>query len=161
VIAGHGPTSWVLRTRLTDDAIHVQAGDVLVPTSGPRLTAMVVAASRTGGVLGPHMYLVRPEPSLLDPWFLAGFLRRDSNAHRSTSLGSIQRYDIRRAQIPRIPFEDQQRHGRLFERIAEFESLLREVAHAGGDMMKLIADGLAAGTLLPTVSTTVRTQKGN
>jgi hypothetical protein len=103
----------------------VVAGEVVAPVISHQLIARVVTGAEAGALLGPNLYLLRPDPAALDPWFLAGFLRCDSNTHRAGSLGSIQRYDVRRAQVPRVPVEEQRRYGELFRRIAEFDGLLR------------------------------------
>ncbi len=152
VIAGNGPSAQVPSARLPVDTAQVRAGDVVAPMIGDRLIARVVTDAEAGAVLGPHIYLLRPDPARLDPWFLAGFLRRDANARRTGSLGSTQRYDIRRAHVPRIPVEDQTRYGTVFRRLAEFDTLLRATAQASGDMMKSVANGLAAGALRPTAT---------
>lgn len=149
VIAGHGPAGRLPVGRLPDDAIRIAAGDVVAPVIGHQLVARVVTDAEADAMLGPNLYLLRPDPALLDPWFLSGFLRRDANTHRASSLGSIHRYDIRRAHVPRIPVEDQRRYGQLFQQLAEFDELLRTVTANGDDMMRLITDGLAAGALHP------------
>lgn len=149
VIAGHGPAGRLNSDHLPDNALRVAAGDVVAPVIGHQLVARVVTDAHAGAVLGPNLYLLRPDPARLDPWFLAGFLRRDTNTHRASSLGSIHRYDVRRAHVPRIPVEEQRRHGRLFQRLAEFDQLLHTVATGGEEIIALITDGLAAGTLRP------------
>lgn len=149
VIAGHGPAGSLHRDHIPPSALRVDSGDVVAPIIGHQLVARVVTDAQAGAVLGPNLYLLRPDPDRLDPWFLAGFLRRDTNTHRASSLGSINRYDIRRAHVPRIPVEEQRRHGLLFQRLAEFDQLMHAVATSGEEMIALITDGLATGTLRP------------
>jgi SAM-dependent methyltransferase len=155
LVTGNGPSARVPSARLPSDTSRVRAGDVVVPMIGDRLIVRVVTNAEAGAVLGPHIYLLRPDPARLDPWFLAGFLRRDDNARRTGSLGSTKRHDIRRAHVPRIPVDDQTRYGTVFRRLAEFDTLLRAAAQASGDMMKAVANGLAAGAIRPT-----ETEKG-
>ncbi len=150
VIAGHGPAGRLHREHLPADALRVARGDVVAPVIAHQLVARVVTDAHADAVLGPNLYLLRPDPDRLDPWFLAGFLCRNSNTHRASSLGSVHRYDIRRALVPRIPVEEQRRHGALFQRLTEFDQLLRTVAAHGGEMMALVTDGLATGALRPS-----------
>lgn len=148
VLAGHGPTGRAA-AEPADDLVTVEEGDVVAPAVGHRFTARVVTAAEAGAALGPNLYRLRPDPSALDPWFLAGFLRREGNTHHAGTIGSLHRYDVRRAQVPRIPVEEQRRYGRLFRQLAEFEQLLRRTAEEGDRLGRLVADGLAAGTLRP------------
>jgi hypothetical protein len=149
VLAGHGPATRLPADQVPDDAERLVPGDVVAPAIGHRLVARVVTDAEAGTVLGANLYLLRPDPQRLDSWFLAGFLRRELNTRRTGSLGSIQRYDIRRAQVPRVPVGDQRRHGVLFRRLADFEDLLRRTGETGGAMLRLVADSLAAGSLQP------------
>jgi hypothetical protein len=149
VVAGHPPGGRLPAEQVPDDAVRLAAGEVVAPVISHQLIARVVTGAEAGALLGPNLYLLRPDPAVLDPWFLAGFLRRDSNTHRAGSLGSIQRYDVRRAQVPRVPVEEQRRYGELFRRIAEFDGSLRLATETGDILMKRAVDALATGTLLP------------
>jgi hypothetical protein len=135
------------------DAVTLEAGDVVVPMISHRLAARVVTDAESGALLGSHLYLIRPDTTLVDPWFLAGFLRRETNIHRTGSLGSVQRYDVRKARIPRIPIAEQRPYADLFRRLADFDILLHTTAQTGGEMMRLVADGLAAGAIHPSPTT--------
>lgn len=149
VVAGHGPGAGVPADRVPDNAIRIRAGDIVAPAIGPALNAVVATGNEIGAVLGPNLYLLRPDPDVLDPWFLAGFLRRDSNKHRAGSLGSVNRYDIRRAQVPRIPLADQRRYGELFDQLHQFVSAIRMVSADTNDLLRRVTDGLVAGTVHP------------
>jgi hypothetical protein len=129
------------------DAVRIEVGDVVTPVIGHQLTARVATEREAGALLGPNLSLLRPEPDMLDAWFLAGFLRRDSNTHRAGSLGSVSRYDVRRAEVPRIPVEDQRPYGELFRQLAEYDAILNAVISGSGDLLRSVTDGLAAGTL--------------
>ncbi|MCO5993731.1 N-6 DNA methylase [Actinoallomurus rhizosphaericola] len=137
--AARGDTRW----------IPIQAGDVLVAAVARRF---VVRVAETGGpLLGPQLSLLRVDPRHLDPYFIAGVLRSSANARSSIvqSTGTIGRADIRRAQVPRLPLEDQRRYGAAFRRMAEFESALRSTVAMGTELAQLLADGVAEGTLAP------------
>ncbi|MBO4208639.1 N-6 DNA methylase [Micromonospora echinofusca] len=127
--------------------IALAAGDVVVPMIAPQLTAWVVTSE--GALLGRSLYLLRPNPAALDPWFLAGQLRTSANARQASSLSGAMRFDIRRAQVRRLPLDRQRAHGEVFRQLIAFESALREAAALGPELVRLTADGLATGTLRP------------
>ncbi|MBQ0985227.1 N-6 DNA methylase [Streptomyces sp. F63] len=104
----------------------------------------------TGGptVLGPQIHALRADPSVLDPWFLAGCLRAPANARQAgTHASATSRIDVRRLQIPRLPLAEQRRYGEVFRRLASFEDLLREARGLGTELARGLSDGLAAGRL--------------
>ncbi|GLY21624.1 N-6 DNA methylase [Micromonospora sp. NBRC 101691] len=128
------------------ERIDLRPGDVVVPVAARRLASRVI--TRDGLLLGPGLFLLRPNPVALDPWFLAGQLRSTANDRQATSLSGT-RIDVRRAQVRRLPLEEQPAHGEVYRRLAEFELTVREVAALGGDLVRLTADGLAGGLLRP------------
>ncbi|KWX07291.1 hypothetical protein TR74_19290 [Carbonactinospora thermoautotrophica] len=109
-----------------------------------------------GALLGPHLYLLRPDPDALDPWFLAGFLRSQANARHTSTLSGSMRVDVRRARVPRLPLAEQRRYGEAFRRLADFEEALTRVAELGKDVAAAVADGLTDGTLRPPDSSSGR-----
>ncbi|QSB13262.1 N-6 DNA methylase [Natronosporangium hydrolyticum] len=149
LVAGRGPAGRLSADQVPSDAPRVTTGDVVSPVVAHQLIAKVVTDAEAGAVLGPNVQLLRPDPDLLDAWFLAGFLCHDGNAHRAASAGSIQRYDLRRAQIPRIPRSDQSRYGELFQRLAAFTALLEAAGADAEQLAKLLATGLAGGAFRP------------
>ncbi|MEH1017143.1 N-6 DNA methylase [Micromonospora sp. CPCC 206060] len=127
--------------------IPVSVGDVLVPMIARQLTARVVT---TGGpLLGRNLYLLRPNPAALDPWFLAGQLRTSTNEKQASSLSGTLRFDIRRAQVRRLPLDEQRGYGTAFRQLDTFESAIRQVTELGAELVRLTADGLARGALTP------------
>jgi SAM-dependent methyltransferase len=127
--------------------IALAVGDVVVPMVARQLTARVVTAE--GALLGRNLYLLRPNPAALDPWFLAGQLRTSANEKQASSLSGTLRFDIRRAQVRRLPLHEQRAHGEAFRRLVAFEAALRDAAALGAEMVQLTADGLASGSLRP------------
>ncbi|WP_238010345.1 N-6 DNA methylase [Dactylosporangium sp. AC04546] len=127
--------------------IRLAPGDVVVPMIARQLTARVVNGD--GPLLGRNLYLLRPNPAALDPWFLAGQLRTSGNEKQASSLAGALRFDIRRAQIRRLPLAEQRAHGAAFRRLVAFESALREAAALGAELVQLTADGLAGGVIQP------------
>ncbi|MCZ7422947.1 N-6 DNA methylase [Verrucosispora sp. WMMA2121] len=134
----------------TDDGrlgqeIPLDVGDVVVPMIARQLTARVVTTS--GALLGRNLYLLRPNPAVLDPWFLAGQLRTSANEKQASSLSGTLRFDIRRAQVRRLPLDAQRATGEAFRRLDAFESAIRQATSLGAELVQLTADGLARGTI--------------
>ncbi|MEU8177534.1 N-6 DNA methylase [Microbispora hainanensis] len=127
--------------------IVTRPGDVVVP----HVVAVPVARVVTKGdaLLGPYLSLLRPDPEVLDPDFLAGFLCASVNVRHYTSMSSRYRVDVRRAELPLLPLEEQRRYGAVFRRLADLRSALREAATLGEDLVRLVADGLAHGAVRP------------
>ncbi|MEO3777293.1 N-6 DNA methylase [Micromonospora sp. B11E3] len=145
VLNGEGPSG-------SDDGrlgqqIRLAAGDVVVPMIARQLTARVVTVE--GALLGRNLYLLRPNPAALDPWFLAGQLRTSANEKQASSLSGTLRFDIRRAQVRRLSLDEQRAHGEAFRRLDAFESAIRQAASLGAELVQLTADGLASGAIRP------------
>ncbi|WP_422733370.1 N-6 DNA methylase [Micromonospora sp. WMMD558] len=145
VIEGTGPSS--RGDQPAGEPIRLVPGDVVVPVVARRITARVIADENA--VLGPNMYLLRPNPAALDPWFLAGQLRNTANEKQASSLSGTLRFDIRRALVRRLPLDEQRAHGEAFRRLDAFESAMRQAATLGAELAQLTADGLAQGGLRP------------
>ena len=153
VIAGTGPTG-VLPAAGQDapaeEPVLTEAGDVVVPVLGGGAVARVVDADTAGAALGRNVYLLRPDPAALDPWFLAGFLRGTANNRQASSYASTAtRLDVRRLQVPRLAAADQRRYGERFRTLARFEEALRQAAHLGEQLVQGLHDGLTDGTVRP------------
>ncbi|MEV0428499.1 N-6 DNA methylase [Micromonospora sp. NPDC050495] len=145
VVEGTGPSP--RGDHSLGQAIPLASGDVVVPMAARQLTARVI--TNENALLGPNMYLLRPNPAALDPWFLAGQLRTTANERQASSLSGTLRFDIRRAQVRRLPMDEQQAHGEAFRRLEAFESAIREAASLGAELVQLTADGLARGVVRP------------
>ncbi|WP_253866468.1 hypothetical protein [Micromonospora sp. WMMA2032] len=128
-------------------AVKLLPGDVVVPITARQLTVRVI--EKEDALLGPNMYLLRPNPDALDPWFLAGHLRTSGNERQASSLSGTLRFDIRRAQIRRLPLKEQRAYGDAFRRLAAFEVAVREAASLGSELVRVTADGLAQGVVRP------------
>ncbi|MCW2913979.1 MAG: methylase [Actinomycetia bacterium] len=146
VVEGRPPSGRVL----PDAArwIVTRTGDVVVTVVASRFAARVM--EQDGALLGPQLSLVRVDPAVLDPHFLAGVLRSSANVRSATSLSTGSRVDMRRAQVPRLPLEEQRRYGDAFRRMAEFETALRGTVVLTQEMTQLLADGVAEGALKPS-----------
>ncbi|WP_042378855.1 N-6 DNA methylase [Streptacidiphilus melanogenes] len=124
-----------------------RAGDVVVPVHGQEGGGIRVVAEAEAGVpLERGHQLLRPAPDVVDPWFLAGFLRSTANSRQaSTFTGTSTRLDARRLQLPRLPLSEQRRYGARFRAVAEFEQALHQAARLGEQFAQGLYDGLAEG----------------
>ncbi|MEH0419298.1 N-6 DNA methylase [Streptomyces sp. B21-083] len=148
VLAGTAPSGSLPES--DEEAVRVEAGDVVVPVLGGGSVARVVDEVTAGAVLGRSLVLLRPDPAALDPWFLAGFLRGTANNRQASSYASTAtRLDVRRLQLPRLPLDEQRRYGARFRALAEFEEALRQAGRLGGQLVRGMYDGLTDGTVAP------------
>ncbi|GII57725.1 SAM-dependent methyltransferase [Planotetraspora thailandica] len=142
VAMGRGPTG---RGEARPEAVVAHAGDIVVPAVTHDVSARVVTDTV---LLGPHLFVIRVDTEILDPHFVAGFLRVSAEQAATTSSGTY-RVDVRRAQLPRLPIAEQRRYGDAFRRIAEFENVARDIAEMGGLLAANMLHGLIDGALQP------------
>jgi hypothetical protein len=149
ILAGTAP-SGVLPDGPPEEPVLTKPGDVVVPVLGRGAAARVVDEATAGAALGRNLYLLRPDPAALDPWFLAGFLRGTANNRQASSYASTStRLDVRRLQLPRLPPADQRRYGERFRTLAAFEETLRLAGQLGEQLVQGLYDGLTDGTVRP------------
>ncbi|MFF2326988.1 MULTISPECIES: N-6 DNA methylase [unclassified Streptomyces] len=150
VLGGAAPSGSLPVDGPPEEPVLVEPGDVVVPVLGGGSAARVVDDATAGAALGRNLQLLRPDPAALDPWFLAGFLRGTANNRQASSYASTAtRLDARRLQLPRLPLADQQRYGKRFRALAEFEEALRLAGRLGGQLVQGMYDGLTDGTVAP------------
>ncbi|GAA2071788.1 hypothetical protein [Actinomadura alba] len=101
---------------------------------------------------GRHIFVLRPDPERIDPYFLAGILRGSRNLRHYTSMSTSYRVDVRRAEVPLLPIEEQRACGEAFRRLEAFQSALRRTAELGEEMTRVVTGGLADGGLRPARS---------
>lgn len=125
--------------------IPLRPGDVVVPVLAPHLTTRVIGDETA--MLGRGLHLLRCDPEALDPWFLAGHLRTSVNERQAGGSSATLRFDVRRAQVPRIPLAEQAQHGAVFRELQRFDDAIRAAATLSGALTRQAADGLAAGQI--------------
>jgi type I restriction-modification system DNA methylase subunit/transposase-like protein len=139
-------TGEVIADELRNPAI--REGDVLVPAVARRLTARVAAGKDVGAYLSPTVYLIRPDTSILDPWFLAGFLSSSDGGLQAARLAATVsdhfRFEPRKVRIPLIPIEAQRAYGESFRRLWDFARTLRATHDEGVGLVRDLVDALAA-----------------
>ncbi|WP_034263485.1 N-6 DNA methylase [Actinospica robiniae] len=131
----------------------IAPGDVLVPVLGGAMGQAVVVGDGdplVGTATGRGTVALRTDKGVLDPWFVAGFLRSDAAARQAVShASSTSRMDIRKAPLPRLPLSRQRSYAAAFQRIVEFSDSLRLVADLGERFAREITNALVEGTALP------------
>lgn len=127
----------------------IRAGDVLAPVVARRLTARVATADDIGAYPAATVYVVKTDPAVLDPWFLAGYLSSGDGGRQAerlgSSLGESTRIDLRRVRIPLVPIATQQEYGQQYRRLAEFAYALRTVHDLGLDLARDATDAITVG----------------
>lgn len=148
VMRGDEPTG-----EASADGRQVEPGDVLVPTVVRSVIARVATEGQVGARLGQGVYAVRPDPRVLDPWYLAGMLSAPVNAREATRSSSVTagatRVNVKRLQVPLLPIEEQARYGAAFRRLAEFDRMLTSATDQGRELARSLSDALSNGTLAP------------
>ncbi|MEV0327930.1 N-6 DNA methylase [Micromonospora echinospora] len=151
VLSGGPATGSATHSANDDPGPRVDAGDILVPVIGRKISARVATPEQLGARLGPSVQLVRVDPDRFDPWFVAGVMSRPDNARiagrASSSASGALRIDIRRLAIPVVPLDQQQAYGRAFRQLVEFRTILDQAAATGAALASEISDGLTTGTL--------------
>lgn len=149
LLSGGKPGSWVPAdqvSRAGGALTLAEANDVVVVGVERAYRAWV----HTDGpvVLGPQLYLLRVDPALLDPWFVAGCLRAPANARQaSTHTSSSSRIDVRKLQVLQLLLAEQRRYARAFQQLAAMEETLLNVQVVGAGLLRSLSNGLAAGQL--------------
>jgi SAM-dependent methyltransferase len=150
VLQGAPPSGAVLRSDVQLKGVMVSHDDVLLPTAtaGP-MAVRVASAEDDGAILGRGLYLIRPDPERIDPWFLSGFLANPANAQQATYGTTSTRIDVRRMTVPLLPLQEQQRYGIAFRQLNAFGAAASEFAGLAGDLTTALGKSLAEGALLP------------
>lgn len=127
----------------------IRPGDVLVPVVARRLTARVAVDEDIGAYPWSTVYVVRTDPAILDPWFLAGYLSSSDGGRQAervgSSLGGDMRVDLRRVRIPLVPIDAQRAYGQMFKQLSEFTRALRATHDLGLELAHNSTDAITSG----------------
>ena len=94
--------------------------------------------------------VVEIDPTRLDPYFVALFLRSDVAALPvANTLGAINRDDLRRCRIPRMPLAEQRQYGEAFRRLSELEQALAALSDLSAKVIEQTIYGLITGAVAP------------
>lgn len=135
----------------TGGKIESRPGDVLLPEilRNGALVPRVVDEGGAGQPLARNVYLLRPDPQRLDPWFLAGFLAAEENVHDAAVGTSVVRLDVRRLRVPLLPLDEQRRYGKAFRRLHALRHAADLVSRLADETARVLGSGLTVGALLP------------
>lgn len=121
-------------------------GDVLLRTQG----RLPVVATGTSADDQGVAQVVEINETRLDPHFVAVFLRVEVAAMPTgNTLSAVNRDDLRRCRIPRMPLAKQRRYGDAFRRLLELETALRALADVSGKVIEQVIHGLTSGVVVP------------
>jgi SAM-dependent methyltransferase len=124
----------------------LRAGDVLVPatvTEGDQAT--VVGEDRDGDRIGPGVHVIRPNPTHLNSWFLAGFLLSPDNVRRATG----NRVYVHQLEAPLLPLADQERYAWAFRDMRSLESITGHLKDGARSLTGNLTAGLTSGDFRP------------
>ncbi|WP_396888746.1 N-6 DNA methylase [Micromonospora reichwaldensis] len=150
-VVSRRPASGAAEKSRSDEDVTIEAGDVILPEllhEGVS-TARVADTRDAGQLLGRHLHLLRPDPTRLDPWFLAGFLAAEDNLSAASSGTTVVRVDPRRLRIPLLPLAEQQRYGRAFHQLHALRVAADIANRLADETARTLAAGLTGGALLP------------
>ncbi|MFG2021118.1 N-6 DNA methylase [Actinomadura geliboluensis] len=133
------------------DPVALEAGDVLVTqVVGPQgVATRVVGEDDAGCLLGNGVFLLRPDPARLDPWFLAGFVSAPDNISQATTGSSTPQLVASRLRVPLLPIGEQTAYGHAFRQVDALRSTARNAANCADETAGLIAATLSSGALIP------------
>lgn len=142
-----------LTIRARDDA--PRPGDVLLRTqSRPPAVATVIKSDddEIGHLVEvPGIaQVIEIDPRRLDSHFVALFLREDVAALPvANTLGAINRDDLRRCRIPRLPLTEQRKYGAAFRQLTELEQALTRLSDLSARVIEQTIFALTTGSIGP------------
>jgi predicted DNA-binding transcriptional regulator AlpA len=143
-----------LTIRARDDTPRV--GDVLLRTQGRPPVVATAEKDSDEDAIGRFVevtgiaQVVEIDGSRLDPYFVALFLRSDVGALPvANTLGAINRDDLRRCRIPRLPLDEQRRYGDAFRCLGELEQALTTLSDLSAKVIDQTIHGLITSAVAP------------
>ncbi len=134
--------------------ITIRPDDVVLTTAlsaERRLHARVATSAHAGAQPGPNLCLIRTDPKLLDPWYLAGFLSSPEGHLRAlriaTTIGDRSRFNPDRLPVPLPPLHEQRELGQVFRALTDFLSRLESLTNYGNYIAERIATNAINTTL--------------
>jgi predicted DNA-binding transcriptional regulator AlpA len=128
-------------------------GDVLLRTLGRPPVVATGTSTDDAGVA----QVVEIDEKRLDAHFVAVFLRADVAALPvANTLGAVNREDLRRCRVPRLPLADQRQFGDAFRQLLDLQAALSQLANVGGKVLDQVIHGLTTGVISPDHGTTER-----
>ncbi|MFF3516165.1 N-6 DNA methylase [Streptomyces sp. NPDC002573] len=133
----------------------ITEGDILVRvfTGDGGSMARLADEQDIGVLLGHDLYLLRPDPTRLDPWFLTGFVGAHDNITGASTGSTTIHLQPGRLRVPLLPLQEQRRYGEAFRRVHELRTAARQATELAREYADLLTTGLTAGALLPPETT--------
>lgn len=151
VLRGASPSAWLSEEAVAAAGYSVtvtRPGDIVVVGSTRAFDAWVESGS---SVLGPQMYALRADTTVLDPWFVAGCLRSPANGRQAGSHATTSsRVNIRRLRVRLMPRAEQDAYATAFRQLATFEQATQNVGRLGQELSGRLVDVVAASVLPQT-----------
>ena len=143
-----------LTVRARDDTPRV--GDVLLRTQGRPPVVATAVKDGDDDEMGQFVdvpgiaQVVEIDGTRLDPYFVALFLRSDvASLPVANTLGAINRDDLRRCRIPRLPLAEQRRYGAAFRLLSELEQALAALSDLSAKVIGQTINALTTGAVAP------------
>ena len=138
------------RVRSDNNTVQLQAGDVVLPRIARRPVARVITDEQAA--LHSSICLLRPNPEVVDPWFLADSspVQEPARRPRHSRPGVTRIAELfAKWRCPACQIAEQRAYGDAFRRLHEFRRTLRRTTEVGDRLWWLLTEGLAVGTLRP------------
>jgi hypothetical protein len=133
-------------------------GDLLLRTLGRPPAVATGSAADDVGVA----QVVEIDATRLDAHFLAAFLHADTNALPvANTLSALNRDDLRRCRVPRMPLTEQRRYGDAFRWLQELKDSLASLANVSASVIDQTVHGLTTGAVVPDVPMMGTADDGN
>jgi SAM-dependent methyltransferase len=143
-----------------DKDTRLQAGDVVVPSGSHRWDATVLSEPVPAHPERAAAEVIRCDSELLDPYFLACFLRSEINRRQASGTqGGTFRLDLRRARVPRMPLAEQRRYGDAFRRLTAVTDRIDSVAGLATNAVQTAVYGLTSGLFMAEDASSPRNQR--
>ncbi|MDX2850933.1 N-6 DNA methylase [Streptomyces sp. PA03-3a] len=130
----------------------IEEGDVLVRAipGGQGSMARVADEADAGAVPGRSVFVLRPDPARLDPWFVMGFLEAEDNVAGASTGSTTVHVQPGRLRVPLLSLEEQQRYGVAFRRVHDLRTAARRTVELAQRTADALTAGLTGGGLLPS-----------
>ena len=133
-----------------------RVGDVLLRTQGRPPVVATAEKTSDDDAIGRFVevrgiaQVVEIDGTRLDPYFVALFLRSEvAVLPVANTLGAVNRDDLRRCRIPRLPLAEQRRYGEAFRRLSELEQALAALSDLSAKVIVETIYALTTGAVAP------------
>lgn len=119
-----------------------------MPVAVEQAVARVATQEDAGSYLDAGIHLIRTDPDILNPWYLAGYLSSRDRSRQAmstpSSLGANVRIDPHRVRILLLPIEQQNAYGEAFRCLAGFTRTLYVAQDLGYKLTRNWVDAITA-----------------